>query len=282
METPERKSQPVYVELIVMAIGCFISAFGYNALVIPAHLLSGGLTGISQIIHHFVPVNVGIFYLILNIPLLFLGYKYLGKKFSLYTIYGTVLLSFFLYIIPIEHIWTDNTLLSAVFGGIIASFGTGIVLRMGGSQGGLDIISRIISKHKNISVGKANLLMNVVIIIISGFIFNSEIALYTIVFIFTSMRTSDVILSHVNRISVLIVTDKGNEVSQEINDLMHRGTTVWNANGGYTHKDKIVLFCVLVEGELTQLQTIVKAVDPSAFVSIISTQNVIGRFKHVW
>jgi len=282
METPERKSQPVYIELIVMAIGCFISAFGYNALVIPAHLLSGGLTGISQIIHHFVPVNVGIFYLILNIPLLFLGYKYLGKKFSLYTIYGTVLLSFFLYIIPIKHIWTDNTLLSAVFGGIITSFGTGIVLRMGGSQGGLDIISRIISKHKNISVGKANLLMNVVIIIISGFIFNSEIALYTIVFIFTSMRTSDVILSHVNRISVLIVTDKGNEVSQEINDLMHRGTTVWNANGGYTHKDKIVLFCVLVEGELTQLQTIVKAVDPSAFVSIISTQNVIGRFKHVW
>lgn len=282
METPERKSQPVYIELIVMAIGCFISAFGYNALVIPAHLLSGGLTGISQIIHHFVPVNVGIFYLILNIPLLFLGYKYLGKKFSLYTIYGTVLLSFFLYIIPIKHIWTDNTLLSAVFGGIITSFGTGIVLRMGGSQGGLDIISRIISKHKNISVGKANLLMNVVIIIISGFIFNSEIALYTIVFIFISMRTSDVILSHVNRISVLIVTDKGNEVSQEINDLMHRGTTVWNANGGYTHKDKIVLFCVLVEGELTQLQTIVKAVDPSAFVSIISTQNVIGRFKHVW
>lgn len=282
METPERKSQPVYIELIVMAIGCFISAFGYNALVIPAHLLSGGLTGISQIIHHFVPVNVGIFYLILNIPLLFLGYKYLGKKFSLYTIYGTVLLSFFLYVIPIKHIWTDNTLLSAVFGGIITSFGTGIVLRMGGSQGGLDIISRIISKHKNISVGKANLLMNVVIIIISGFIFNSEIALYTIVFIFTSMRTSDVILSHVNRISVLIVTDKGNEVSQEINDLMHRGTTVWNANGGYTHKDKIVLFCVLVEGELTQLQTIVKAVDPSAFVSIISTQNVIGRFKHVW
>jgi uncharacterized membrane-anchored protein YitT (DUF2179 family) len=282
METPERKSQPVYIELIVMAIGCFISAFGYNALVIPAHLLSGGLTGISQIIHHFVPVNVGIFYLVLNIPLLFLGYKYLGKKFSLYTIYGTVLLSFFLYIIPIKHIWTDNTLLSAVFGGIITSFGTGIVLRMGGSQGGLDIISRIISKHKNISVGKANLLMNVVIIIISGFIFNSEIALYTIVFIFTSMRTSDVILSHVNRISVLIVTDKGNEVSQEINDLMHRGTTVWNANGGYTHKDKIVLFCVLVEGELTQLQTIVKAVDPSAFVSIISTQNVIGRFKHVW
>jgi uncharacterized membrane-anchored protein YitT (DUF2179 family) len=282
MQAKTKKEYPVIVELLIIIIGTLISACGLNMLIIPSKLLSGGLTGISQFINYFFPINVGIFYFILNIPLMILGYKHIGKKFSIYTIFSITLLSVTLYIIPIRHIWTDNILLSAVFGGILSSFGSAIVLRVGGSQGGLDILSRIVAKYNNISVGKVSLMINAIIIAISGFIFNSEIALYTIISIYSAAKTYEVILNHVNRVSVMIITEKGKEVGEKINGQLHRGTTVWNANGGYTNKDKTVLFCVIVEGELNQLKQIVKTIDPESFVSVNSTQNVIGRFNQIW
>ena len=282
MSISEGKSVSTLLDLFIVSIGTAISAVALNMLTRPSGLLAGGVTGISQFIHHFFPINVGFFYFILNIPLMMLGYKYLGRKFSIYTIFSITLLSTFLFIIPVQHLWTDNILLAAIFGGTLNGVGSGIVLRRGGSQGGLDIVSRIVAKHSNISVGKANLAVNVSIVIASGFIFNSEIALYTIISMFTSMKMYDVILNNVNRVSVLIITNKGEEVNQEINLNLHRGTTMWQANGGYTHADKTVLLCVTVKGELPRLKKIVKNTDPHSFVTVISTQSVIGRFHQVW
>lgn len=282
MSFTERKSASIFLDLLTIIAGTMISAVALNMLTIPAKLLAGGLTGISQFINHFYPINVGVFYFILNIPLMIAAFKYLGLKFSIYTILSITLLSIFLYIIPIQHLWTHNTLLAAIFGGVLNGIGCGIVLRRGGSQGGLDILSRIISKYSNVSVGKANLVVNLIIVIASGFIFNSEIALYTIISMFASMKTYEVILNHVNRVSILIITDKGEEVNQEISRALHRGTTMWNANGGYTHEGKTVLLCVIVRGELPKLKKIVKSTDPHSFVTVISTQNVIGRFHRIW
>ena len=262
MSFTERKSTSIVLDLLVIIAGTVITAVALNMLTIPAGLLAGGLTGIAQFINHFFSINVGIFYFILNIPLMIAAYKYLGLKFSIYTIISITLLSIFLYIFPIQHLWTDNTLLAAIFGGVLNGIGCGIVLRRGGSQGGLDILSRIIAKYSNVSVGKANLVVNVIIVIVSGFIFDSEIALFTIISMFASMKTYEIILNHVDRVSVLIITNKGEEVNQEINMGLHRGTTMWNANGGYTHEGKTVLLCVIVKGELPKLKKIVKSHRP--------------------
>lgn len=282
MSFTERKSTSIVLDLLTIIAGTLITAVALNMLTIPAGLLAGGLTGIAQFINHFSSINVGIFYFILNIPLMIAAFKYLGLKFSIYTIISITLLSIFLYIFPIYHLWTDNTLLAAIFGGVLNGIGCGIVLRRGGSQGGLDILSRIIAKYSNVSVGKASLVVNVIIVIVSGFIFDSEIALFTIISMFASMKTYEIILNHVDRVSVLIITNKGEEVNQEINMGLHRGTTMWNANGGYTHEGKTVLLCVIVKGELPKLKKIVKVTDPKAFVTVISTQNVIGRFHQIW
>ncbi len=120
------------------------------------------------------------------------------------------------------------------------------------------------------------------IVIASGFLFGSEIALYTIISMFASMKTYDVVLAHVNRVTILIVTELGEEVNTAINEELHRGTTMWQATGGYTHHEKTVLLCVAVKGQVAQLKKIVKSVDTHAFVTVISTQNVIGRFKQIW
>lgn len=282
MSITEKKSTSISLDLLTIIVGTAISASALNMMTIPAGLLSGGLTGISQFINHFFPLSVGVLYFTLNIPLMVMAYKYLGKKFSIYTILSIILLSTFLHLIPVQHLWTDNTLLAAIFGGMINGIGCGIVLRRGGSQGGLDILSRIIANHSNVSVGKANLIVNVMIVIASGFIFDSEIALYTVISMFASTKIYEVILNHVNRVSVLIITNKGEEVNKEINSGLHRGTTMWHANGGYTHDNKTVLLCVTVKGELSKLKQIVKNTDSKSFVSIISTQNVIGRFHQVW
>lgn len=282
MPTSKKGFKITVIDLLIIILGGFLTAFSFNKLIIPAGLLSGGLTGISQIINHFTSINLGVLYFAFNVPLLILGYIQLGKRFSLYTIFSTSVLSTFLYLIPIGEIWTDDILISAIFGGIFASSGAGLVLRRGGSQGGLDILSRVIAKYKNITVGKTNLLINIIIMIISGFIFGSEIVLYTIILIFMSMKTYEVILNHVNHVSLLIITDKGEDVSRAINKELHRGTTSWNGNGGYTHLEKTILFCVIMEGELAQLKKIVKTEDPKSFVSVISTQSVVGRFHQIW
>lgn len=272
----------VLIDLIMILFGTFLSAFALNMLTIPAGLLSGGVSGFSQFLNHFIPINVGFYYFLLNVPLLILGYVHLGKKFSIYTILSTSLLSLFLLIIPVKPILTDNILLSAIFGGVINAVGCGIVLRRGGSEGGLDILSRVIAKYKNITVGKSNLIINACIVILSGFIFDSEIALYTIISFYSSMKTYNIILNHVDRMSLLIITDKGEDVSSAITKGLHRGTTMWHGNGGYTHKDKTVLYCVIMKGEIQQLKKIVKTIDPKSFVSVISTENVIGRFHQIW
>ena len=282
MTFTDNKNTNFIIDLLAIITGTAITAVALNMLTIPAGLLAGGLTGIAQFINHFFPINVGIFYFILNVPLMIMAFKYLGRKFCIYTILSITILSGFLYILPIQHLWTDNTLLAAIFGGIINGIGCGIVLRRGGSQGGLDILSRIIAKHSNVSVGKANLAVNVMIVIISGFIFDSEIALFTIISMFASMKTYEVVLNHVDRISVLVITDKGEEVNHAINIDLHRGTTMWDANGGYTHDDKTVLLCVIVQGQLSELKKIVKDIDSHAFVTVISTKKVIGRFNQIW
>lgn len=278
----KNKKIPIYLEVLLVAFGTYITAFALNKFIIPVGLLSGGVTGISQILNHYTEVSVALFYFLLNIPLMILGHKELGKKFSIYTIFSIVFMSVCLYLVPVEALFTDDILLSGLFGGVISAIGGGIVLRVGGSQGGLDILSRVIAKYKNISIGKVNLIINACIVIISGFIYGSEIALYTIISIFVGMKTYEIILNHVNRITLLIITDKGEEINTAITTQMHRGTTMWDAHGGYTHNEKTVLFCVLMQGELSRVKEIVKKTDEKAFVTLISTKSTIGQFHQIW
>ncbi len=282
MEYTTRKSTSIVMDILIIIVGTALSAVALNMLTRPAGLLAGGLTGIAMFISHFFAMDVGVFYFILNVPLMILGYRFLGRKFSIYTILSILLLSSFLYFIPIKQLWTDNTLLAAIFGGTISGIGSGIVLRRGGSQGGLDILSRIIAKYSNVSVGKASMFVNLGIVITSGFVFNSEIALFTIISMVASMKMYEITLNHVNRVAVLIITNNGEEVSQELNKNLHRGTTMWHASGGYTHADKTVLLCVTILAELPSLKKMVRSIDAESFITVISTKNVIGRFHQVW
>ncbi|UOF90462.1 YitT family protein [Fodinisporobacter ferrooxydans] len=270
------------LELLLITLGCGLTAFGTNEFIIPSHLLAGGLTGICIIIYHYTNWPVGTQYMLFNIPLLVLGYIYIGKRFSFYTVYAVVMLSLFLNILHINKFFTHDVLLNAIFGGIVASAGSAIVLRFGGSSGGLDIPSRIIAKYKNIPMGKFMLLVNGLIVLSSAYIFTVQMAMYTLISIFMGAKTYESFLHHIDRISVMIITNKGDQVAEVITTTMRRGVTKWHAKGAYTQSDKEVLMCVVVNVQFQDLKQIVLAEDPEAFITVMPTSRVVGQFATVW
>jgi uncharacterized membrane-anchored protein YitT (DUF2179 family) len=269
-------------ELLLIILGCFIVAFSINMLIVPSNLLTAGVTGICIMVYHFTGWATGTQYLIYNIPLLLFGYKHLGKKFCLYTIFAVVVQALLLNVVHFNYQMTNDRWLAILFGAVLMSGGGALVLRSSGSLGGLDIIGRIIVKRTQLSFGRFNLLINGIIVVISGFLFDLQTAMYTLVFIGIISVASDLFLNHVNRLSIWIVTDRGDEIAASITKNVHRGVTKVNGTGTYTQSDKDVLLCVIVKAQLPELREIVQTIDPHAFINVTPTQQVFGRFMPFW
>lgn len=268
-------------ELIIVTIGSLIIAIGVNDLMLPAHLMSGGLTGICILFYHFFRWPVGTQYLIFNIPLLVLAHRFIGTKFTVYSLVAVMLSSLLLMVIPIRQ-FTSDPLLAGVFGGIVTGAGAGMVLRVGGSSGGIDIISRIVAKYRNVSIARFSLVVNGLIILATAFMFDFQTAMYTLISIYTAAKAYEILLTHVGRISVLVVTEKGPAVEEKIVSAMRRGVTSWDAHGAYTRGQKQVLMCVIVNVQFQEFRQIVLSVDPNAFLTVVPAQSVIGNFNQVW
>ncbi|ATO51690.1 YitT family protein [Brevibacillus laterosporus] len=270
-------------DLLGILIGCAVFAFGANTLIAAHQLLPGGLTGICTLLYRLTGMSVGTLYFVLNIPLLILGYLKIGKKFICYTIYAVVCISIFLNVIPQKQLWTHNILLGAVFGGLIASMGTGFILRVGGSTGGTDILGRIAVKYFQIPMGVFGLCINALIVIASSYFGNPELGMYTIISMYIGARTVDLVLNHIDRITVTIISKKGDEVAEAITkSVVRRGVTIWNASGAYTHQDKQVLMCVIVKHQWSETKKIVLATDPEAFITVAPIKRIVGNFKETW
>jgi len=252
--------------------------FAYNTFLIPHKLASGGVTGIAFMIHHFLHVNTGWIVFIINIPLFILGIKFLGKRFILYTIYSVAVLSFSLKVIPIQPI-TNDILLSSIIGGALYGIAVGLIIRTGGSTGGTDIISLILSQKKNTQVGFLSACMNLLVVGTSGFIFGWNITLYTIIAIYVAGRAVDMVYTTQNKLTLRIVTEKGDQLIEALIHLHQRGITVHNAEGAYSHKPKKVLITVITRFELSETKHAIKVIDPNAFVNISQTLEVMGQFR---
>jgi uncharacterized membrane-anchored protein YitT (DUF2179 family) len=269
-------------ELLLIVLGCAIVAFSINMLIVPALLLTGGLTGICIMVYHFTGWATGTQYLIYNIPLLFLGYRHLGKKFCLYTIFGVTVQALLLNVLHFNFVLTNDRWLDILFGGILITGGGALVLRSGGSLGGLDIIGRIVVKYTQFTFGRFNLIINGIIVVASALFFDIQTAMYTLVFIAVASIASDLFLNHVNRLSVWIVTDQGDDIASSLTKNIQRGVTKVNGTGTYTQSEKQLLLCVIVKAQLPELKEIVQKIDQNAFINVTPTQQVFGRFLPFW
>lgn len=271
-------------KMIVVVIGAFLNALAMNLFLIPANIYSSGFTGLAQLLSRlvgsFAPFNIstGILLFILNIPVTIIAWRKVGKSFTFYSFLSVILMSVFLEMIPIVHVSPD-ILLNAVFGGVIAAVGVGITLKYGASTGGMDIIAMLLSRMKDRPVGTYLFALNGIIIVTAGYIYGPEKALYTIVTLYTSTRVIDAIHTRHEKLTVMIITKKADELKQAIHSKLVRGITSLPAKGGFTNENKEMLMIVITRYELYELEKVIQETDSQAFTNIVETAHVFGMFR---
>ncbi|KXH80617.1 YitT family protein [Sporosarcina sp. HYO08] len=262
---------------LIVILGSLVVAFAFNFFLVPYGILSSGISGIAILIGLVTPFNIGLMNLLLNIPLLILGYYKLGKTITINTLVCVLSLSIFLYALPAVPL-TDNILLSCIFGGIIGGFGIGMILKSSGTSGGLDIIAIILSRTSNMSIGLLLTGMNGIIVLISGAAFNWNIALYTLLSIYLTGKVIDTIHTDQVKVTMQIVTSKGECIRKDLLDSIYRGITIMEGYGGYSQEKKQIVMMVVTRYETSQIKKIVRKHDENAFINIFETVEVDGFF----
>ncbi|RNA70646.1 YitT family protein [Alteribacter keqinensis] len=268
-------------KLIITVAAAAVLAVALNFFLIPANVFASGFTGLAQIISELIPLaflSPGIMLLLLNIPVAVLGWKMVGKSFTLYSFINVAATTFFLEVIPVTTI-SDDIILNSVFGGVLGGIGGGIVLKYGASSGGVDILALIMAKRSDRSLGVYFFMMNSVIVITSGLMFGMEKALYTLLTLYVTSRIIDTIHTRHVKLTAMIVTKRPDELQKVFHDRIVRGVTRIPAKGGYTKEDKEILMIVITRYELYQLRQIIDEVDPTAFTNIVQTTGIFGLFR---
>lgn len=268
----------VLKDIALIGAGAFIYAFGVNYFFVANKMADGGVAGICTILHYLFNTDMGTTYFILNIPLIILGYKLIGGEFILKTFYGTFMTSlafkvFADYMGPME-----DRLMASIFGGLIIGIGLGTIFVGGGSSGGSDILVKILNKYFDIPVGKAFLVLDFFVLSALGILFGRDVFMYTLVGLFISTKAIDFIQDDISKArALIIISDKSEEIKNEIMDKTGRGITIINARGGYTNTNKDILYCIMSRYEVTAVKRIVRNIDRKAFMSITEVSEVLGE-----
>ena len=272
-------------KIAVMAITALTSAVGLNFFLIPAKVFSAGMNGIAQIIATLlytnlgIHINTGIFILFLNIPVFILGFVKLGKQSTILSFINVIGISVVTMFVPIVTV-TTNPLMNAIMGGVLVGVGAGLSLKMGFNTGGMDIISLILSKTTGKTVGNFMFLLNGIIVLLAGFVFNWESALYTISSIYGLSQVVDMIHTSHQKVTAMIVTTRPEAVALEVSQQIARGMTLLPSIGGYSGAEGRMIMMVITRYELYDLEQAVYSIDENAFVNILPTQSVLGRFAN--
>lgn len=269
------------LDFIFIFLGCIIASLGVNLFLVNAQLLSGGATGVALILQYLSDIPSGISVFIINIPLFFLSYKMLSKRFTLYTAIGMISLSVALIITkPLSHlIKVEDILLYCIYGGVLCGLGYGLVFSRNGSTGGTDIITMVVrKKFSNFEIGKLSFSINCVIIFIGALIFGLPKALYTLISIFVQGAIVDKVINGFNsKKLLLILTEKEDDIIQYVIKDMNRGVTSLIAEGEYTHKLKKMLYIAVTSSQMVHLKSKILRIDPKAFITIIDVSEVNGK-----
>lgn len=272
-------------DVILITIGSGLIAFAIQCFFDPVGLVTGGFTGLAIVIKDvtkaMIPGGIPLWLtnIALNVPVFLLAWICMDRRFMGNTIFGTVMLSVWLYIIPSVHMAENDILLAAVFGGVFCGVGFGLVLRARATTGGTDMVAAIIqSRLKQYSVMQVIQVVDDLIILLGFFVFGLRATLYAVVAIFVQTKVSDAFLEGFKYAkAAFIITDKHDEVAHRILTDLDRGVTGLEARGMYTNKEKCVLYCIVSKKEIVQVKEMVHEVDPEAFVIVSDVREVLGE-----
>ena len=264
--------------LIVM--GSLVVAVGTNMFFVPNNVVSGGVVGISIILHHLFKSPVGLVTLGLNLPLLWVGWKYAGgMRFFVRTAVAVITMSLAIdltapFIAPPTH----DRLLVICYGGLFDGLGMGLVFRGRGTTGGTDVLARLAHRFLGIGVGQALLGINVMIFAVAAFIFGAEAVMVALALAFVSARVLDIVQAGFSAArAAIVISQQPEKVKQAVLHRLGRGVTVLHGQGGYSGRENPVLYVVLATHEVGRLKRLVAEVDRHAFVAITPAQEVLGE-----
>ena len=278
----QKRAASFYVKkYMTIFLGAMIAAVGLEVFLIPNNVIDGGVVGLSIMADYITGMGLGTFLVVLNLPFMYLGYKQIGKSFTIATFVAICFLSVWSAVFdPIPPL-TNDPFLAAIFGGIIDGIGVGLIIRAGGSLDGTEIVAIIMDRKSVFSVGEVVMFINLFILSSAGFLFGWDKAMYSLVAYFVISKMIDVVIKGLDEsYAVMIVTDEHEEITSALNDRLGRGVTLLHGKGGYTGAKKEVLYCVVTRLEVDKLKEIVLEKDESAFVTINAVHDIVGgRFK---
>lgn len=280
LSNPVHSAAKTAKDAIVVVISALLVAAGLKLFLIPHQLLSGGVAGAASVIGYLTdPKYISLIYFALNLPILIWGFMAVGKRYIALSMLCVASTTWFLTVIPEVQV-TRDPILASIFGGVIIAAGVGFSLRAGGSSGGFDILGSIITRKRDVPMGTVLFILDGTVILTLGFLKSWDSALYAMLCIFVKSRVVNMIhIRHV-KLTCFIVTKRKNEMLERLNQLPH-GVTVVNAEGGYSHEGNTMLMTVTTRYELAELRKAVLSVDPSAFVNVLETVEILGRFRRL-
>lgn len=262
---------------IFIFIGSIISAAGLEFFIVPNQMIDGGIVGISIMTSYITHVPLSLFLIILNIPFMFLGYKKIGKSFTISSLFSIMCFSYWVSVFhPIPSL-TKDLFLAAIFGGIILGIGVGIIIKYGGSLDGTEVVAIILDKKTGFSVGEIVMFFNLFILSLSGLVYSWDRAMYSLIAYFIAYKSIDVIIQGLNEIKgVMIVSNKPDEISQMLIQEFERGVTLLFGEGGYLKESKKIIYSTITRLEISKLKTMVNDIDESAFITINDIHDILG------
>ncbi len=269
-----------FLMFLMIILGGVIGGISFNVFLIPHKLLSGGVSGIALILNYIFGINPGVLIFLFNIPIFIAGYKFVDREFIVLSLIGmtTFSISIDMFSFLSDIIYIDDTLLSCLYGGVLNGIGMGIVFRNRASQGGVDIIAVIVKKYFSMNLGSTSLIINFLIVAVASLFYGLKLAMYT----FVSMYVASTVLDRVQQgfgrsKSIMIITEKEEQVADAILKTLDRGVTYLEGEGAYTSNKKRVIYCIVTLNQLSKLKQIVKDIDNQAFMAVSDTAEVLGH-----
>lgn len=269
------------LQYTMITVGALIAAISCNIFLVPNHFLTGGLTGIAIIFHYLMDLPIGTQNMLFNLPILYLAYYFFGRHYFFNTILGTILYSFFIDLTsfmtpqtPLHH----NPMLAAICAGVVSGIGLGLILRANANTGGTDVIAAIIKKKYSYNIGTMIFSLNLLIVMCGMFLFDFEVAIYTLMYMYIMGQVENrIVTGFNNRKSVLIISDKADQIAGLIMLELGRGVTFLHGEGAFTHKKKKILYIVVNLTQLSKVKDLALNMDNKAFFIISNAFEVNGK-----
>jgi len=268
-------------DYFLIVVGVLLQSLSMVLFYIPGRLASGGVSGVAQMMGNFTGWPVGTLYVVLNLPLLVLGWKFLGgRRFLARTVFAVAAYSIGIDVLALvlPRGITSDPVLNALYGGVIGGVGMGLVLRGQGTTGGMDIVARLLRDWRGVPYSHTYIATDVLVVMTAGLTFGWELALYAVVALYVGGVSAEFAAEGIRTTRVaLIVSSKPQVVAEKVLRDLQRGVTMWPGVGMYSGQERWVLFCTVTRAEVNPLKTIIHEADPLAFVVIGEAYEALGE-----